>query len=610
MINESLNKWRGIISEELHVSNQEKLSWMSEYAQIHSVYEGLQTAGQNVSGGIYSTPLNTYGMGNPMAPQQGTTTGFPGTANTPTDGMGYGNTGADFHSPNYQVGSGDVPMSTLAVSLEIAAMTVGFELVPTIPATSPWVMLSYFDTPYLGGKMGRANETSMDGKGPENENKPIYIKVNADLTYQASKSKADLVPNTSLVTFVNSDSTPIALDGYYMGFSRIDNSIIVKVKGTRLASATAWANASYTAANSIADVFKTAIATITIGSDGTHLTDIVNMTSQTAVLHPDLVSNAADHIQGFANFFNGSTDPMTRAQNETGVGNVMGARIFTKWYQMGAYEVEGSVTRQQLQDMPLMGIDVIGSLLEGMQNEISQHWNYEILERVFRLGVTNHETQYKYQGVDLNLFLGDAANTSKQLNTFPGYDKYVDILGNQPATRPIPNAIQNTSAENVHTHQRRVMSRLLAASNLIANTSRRGRANWAVMNTQMVSALQDAASFVIAPMTNTLTQGGQESLYFAGSVCGLNIYVDPYMLWNDGRICVGRKGKVDNNKVTEPGVVFQPYILCDTVQIVAEGTMAPKLLCNSRAAVVDCGFHPEQSYITFMVASANDAYLI
>lgn len=590
MINESLNKWRGIISEELHVSNQEKLSWMSEYAQIHSVYEGLQTAGQNVSGGIYSTPLNTYGMGNPMAPQQGTTTGFPGTG--ATDGMGYGNTGADFHNPNYQVGSGDVPMSTLAVALEIAAMTVGFELVPTIPATSPWVMLSYFDTPYLGGKMGRANETSMDGKGPDAENKPIYIKFNVD-ALGGTYTKSSYTPNSTAVVV---DNGTLGINGVFMGFSRIDNGMIIKVEGCGSSSTNVVTNNSTT---SIADVFKTNI---------TFVTGVSSITP--AKLMPELVSNAADHIQGFANFFNGSTDPMTRAQNETGVGNVMGARIFTKWYQMGAYEVEGSVTRQQLQDMPLMGIDVIGSLLEGMQNEISQHWNYEILERVFRLGVTNHETQYKYQGVDLNLFLGDAANTSKQLNTFPGYDKYVDILGNQPATRAIPNAIQNTSAENVHTHQRRVMSRLLAASNLIANTSRRGRANWAVMNTQMVSALQDAASFVIAPMTNTLTQGGQESLYFAGSVCGLNIYVDPYMLWNDGRICVGRKGKVDNNKVTEPGVVFQPYILCDTVQIVAEGTMAPKLLCNSRAAVVDCGFHPEQNYLTFMVASANDAYLI
>ena len=48
-----------------------------------------------------------------------------------------------------------------------------------------------------------------------------------------------------------------------------------------------------------------------------------------------------------------------------------------------------------------------------------------------------------------------------------------------------------------------------------------------------------------------------------------------------------------------------PYILCDTVRIVAEGTMAPKVLVNSRAAVVSAGWYPEQNYYTFMVETAE-----
>lgn len=578
-LTENEQKWSNVITEELHVDNQTKLSWMSQYANIHAIKEGLQDASFN-GGNLYSTPLNTLGMGNPMMPQ----------ANQFQQGTGIGNTGADFHNPQYQVGSGDIPMSTLAIALEIAAVTIGFELVPVVPTNSPWAMLSYFDTPYAGGKMGRINETSMDGKGAGADNKPIYIKFNID-ALGGTYTKSSYVFNTTAITVTNSEATPKVLNGVFMGFSRIDNGMIVKVTDCGDAN------------TSIADVFAANIATVT------------GVTSPVpAKLTPELVASFADHIQGFANFATGSTDPMTRAQNETGVGNTLGARVFTKMYQMGGYEVEGSVTRQQLQDMPLLGVDVIGSVLESMQNEISQHWNYEILDRVFKLGVTNAELQYKYQGLDLNLFLGDSVNTTKNLSTFPGADKYVDIRGNKIGAgitdRAIPNAIQNTAAENVTTHQRRIMSRMLTASNVIANTTRRGRGNWAVMNVQMVSALQDAASFVVAPMNNTLTQGGDESLYFAGSVCGLNIYVDPYMLWNDNRICVGRKGKVTNGKVTEPGVVFQPYILADTVQVVAEGTMAPKLLCNSRAAVVDAGFHPEFSYFTFMVAAANDAYLI
>ena len=127
---------------------------------------------------------------------------------------------------------------------------------------------------------------------------------------------------------------------------------------------------------------------------------------------------------------------------------------------------------------------------------------------------------------------------------------------------------------------------------------------WVVTNTQSLSALQECAAFVVAPMVNTLTQDGSQSLYFAGSIAGLNVYVDPYMTWDDTRVCVGRKG--DGNT---PGVVFLPYILCDTIQTTIEGTMAPKMLCNSRFAIVDCGFHPEMQYYTFMIDAAG-SYLI
>ena len=314
----------------------------------------------------------------------------------------------------------------------------------------------------------------------------------------------------------------------------------------------------------------------------------------------------ADHVQGFANFFDGADDPMTRAQNETGVGNTIGARMFTKMVQMGSYEVTGSVTRQQLQDMPLYGVDVVGKVLEAMQNEISQSINNRILDRVFRLGVTNAKVQKEYQGVDLNLYFGATLNAEKDLAKFPGASKFIGIDGKN-ATEGwgvVKNATQNTSAENFTTHQRRIMTRLMAAANLIANVSRFGRGQWAVCSTGMLSALQDCAGFVVAPMVNNLVQDGSKSLYFAGSIAGLNIYVDPYMTWNDNRICVGRKS--DGNT---PGVIFMPYILADTVQIVAEGTMAPKMLVNSLIAIVDAGFHPEQSYFTFMV-DADGSYLL
>ena len=567
ILNENAQKWSSIISESLHIDNQAKLNWMSQYAANHEMFEAVQAngAGINVAGGIYSTPLNTMGMGNPTMP----TVADPKASN----GM-VGLPGGKFGAQN--PGSGDIPMSTLTMALEVAAMTIGLELVPVIPASGPWAMLSYMDFPYAGGKIGRINETSLDGKGDGDNNKPIYIKIDTDREIKIA-AKA-LAQGAAIVVAKNGGKT---LNATYIGNSRINNEIIVKVVDCGDAN------------TSIADVFDQAELTIKLGD-----AEAVPMTTAKV----DLVAGAADHVQGFANFFDGGKDPMSRAQNETGVGNTIGARMFTRLVQMGAYEVTGSVTRQQLQDMPLYGVDVIGKVLEAMQNEISQHINNRILDRVFTLGVDNAKIQKDYQNVDLNLYFGSALSDSKKLSEFGAAAKMVDSTGKSAkvwgTNWTVPNATQNTAADNTHTHQRRIMSRALAAANLIANVSRFGRGQWLVTNTQVLSALQDCAAFVIAPMANTLTQDGSNSLYFAGTLAGLQVYVDPFMTWEDTRICVGRKS--DGNT---PGVIFMPYILADSVSITAEGTMAPKLLLNSRYAVVDAGFFPEANYFTFYVYS-------
>lgn len=553
IITENSKKWSQIISEELGVQDKGKLNWMSTYAQNHEVFEGLQTVSPDPAAGIYATPLNTLGMGNPMMPN-------------------VAQNAADFHSHSYVKGSGDIPMSTLTMSLEVAAMTIGLELVPVVPMNGPWAMLSYMDTPYAGGKLGRVNETALDGKGEKDANKPIYIKF-----YVAGVDKTKVKKD---------DDVKVGdFSGKFIGFSRIDNSVIVKVVSCKDEN------------QSIAEAFAAATS-VTVGSNAA-------ITVEAGSVRADLVSGAADHVQGFANFFDGADDPMTRAQNETGVGNTIGARMFTKLIQAGSYEVTGTVTRQQLQDMPLYGVDVIGKVLEAMQNEISQSINNRILDRLFKLGVTNAKVQKEYQNLDLNLYFG-ATLAEKELAKFPSAAKFVGIDGKNAAENwgVVKNATQNTAAENAFTHQRRISSRILAAANVIAQVSRWGRGNFVVANAQILSALQDCAGFVVAPMVNTLVQDGSKSLYFAGSIAGLNVYVDPYMTWDDTRVLVGRKGDANS-----PGVVFCPYILADTVQITAEGTMAPKLLVNSRYALVDFGFHPEQNYLTFMV-DADGAYLL
>ena len=567
--------WSKMLKENFDVKDNEKLNWVSQYAAIHEIHEsalgvnaghaGSQVPGSGVNP-LYATPLNTIGMGNPYAPQN---------VNTMSTAPH-----ADGNLWNQQAGSGDIPVSTLPMALNIALMTIGLELVPVVPAKGPWVMLSYMDFPYAGGKLGRVNETSFDGKGDREENKPIYVKIQGmplELIKKLREQKAGVGKPVTL-----KDSTQI---GTFLGFGRMDGAPLVKV----------WDDNTDLGDKSLREVFDEAAGeTVSIGGVSIELKGENNAPVK---IRPDFVQTSVDLVDGFANFATGKKEAMTRAQNETGTGNVIGLRLFSKWVQVGSYEVTGTVTRQQLQDLPLYGVDAVGKVMEQLQNEITQHINQRILERVFALGVTNAAQQKVYQDVDLNLWMGKLDNTLDKMIA-PG--KYVDIYGNDHATPNwhVVNSEVNTSAENLSTRQRRIASRVLAAANLIQTVGRRGRATWIVTNTMIATALQDVSGYVVAPMVNNMAQDGSQNLYLGGTIAGLKVYVDPYMNWDDCRICVGRKGDANS-----PGVVFMPYILADSVSITAEGTMAPKMLVNSRFAIAEIGFYPETQYYTFVVGS-------
>ena len=581
MINENngAQMWSKMITEQFGVKDSEKLNWVSQYAAIHEIHEsslGVQNGTMIPSQGVsplYATPLNTVGMANPAAPSP-----LSPTSTAP----------GDFYKQS--TGSGDVPVSTLPMALNIALMTIGLELVPVIPSKGPWQLLTYMDFPYAGGKLGKSNEVArLDGKGEGRENKPLYFKVK-NLNTKGIKGfdKSKLVDGETVFVFT---ADTYALTGKFKGFGRMDGALLLEtvsaVKGSEPAS--------------IIDVFDAVNAAaapkVKFGSadaiDSAEATPLVKNAFGTYG-EVDFVQTQVDFVDGFANFANGKKEAMTRAQNETGTGNVIGLRLFSKWVQMGSYEVTGTVTRQQLQDLPLYGVDAVAKVMEALQNEITQSINARILEHVFALGVTNAVNQRAFQGVDLNLHMGSANTTMDKT----GAKTYADIMGVEHKTTwgEIKNSEVMTSAENLHTRQRRIASRVLAAATLIQNVGRRGRATWIVTNAQIAAALQDVSGYVVAPFANGMAQDGSQNLYLGGTLMGLKVYVDPYMDWNDTRICVGRKGNGN-----EPGVIFMPYILADTVSITAEGTMAPKMLVNSRYAIVDAGFYPETMYYTFVV---------
>lgn len=604
LITENQNKkmWIKMLTEQFGVKDPYTLNWVSDYAQTHAIKEasvGLggnmvaTTAGPQIAspatpgatipagganGGpgvspMYATPLNTIGMGNPSAPSQ-----------LPTGSMAAG----DFYKQT--PGSGDIPVSTLPMALNVALMTIGLELVPTIPTKGPWALLSYMDFPYAGGKLGRNNEIAgLDGRGEGRENKPLYFKVLPTGRVISMLRKTGLFKEGAVVSVTTSAGT---VNGLFKSFGRMDGGLILEVidskdaKGTNISLKEVFAGD-----HKIIKVADVDVATKIGDDDNTVYADEVEQTNV------DFAQTLVDFVDGFANFATGKKEPMTRAQNETGTGNVIGLRLFSKWVNVGSYEVTATVTRQQLQDLPLYGVNAVSQVMEVCQNEITQSINARILERVFRLGVTNAVNLRNYQDVDLNLHMGTTDTTMAEC---AGIKEYRDIYGNdwKPVWGTVKNSEVNTSAENLSTRQRRIASRILAGANLIQVTNRRGPATWVVTNAQVAAALKDCSQYVVAPMTNTLSQPVTSNLYKAGTIAGLSVYVDPYMDWNDTRVCVGRKGNAN-----EPGVIFMPYILADTVSLVSEGTMAPHMLVNSRYALVDNGWWPEKSYYTFIVDS-------
>ncbi len=467
LINESEIRatWSPIIESATGINDASKLAWMSEYCHNHKLYEDANIMSLGTAG-------NIYGMGATTLPS--------GYAN----GVSTAN------------GSGDKAPTLLPLAMQVAAQTVGLDLVPVVPMAGPMGLLSYLDFVYEGGKL--AGTTS-----------PTYIKTDA--------TKANVDGETQ--------------DNYtftYVGESRIDGLDIYKV-------AEVGTNASSVAA---------AVAAL-----------------EGSAVVVELVKALEDHIKGFVAADNAG-NPFSREAGEQTPDKIMGLSLFSKSVSAETFQVAAAVTREQVQDLKQFGVDAVAQVEAVLTNELTQGINQYILGRLRTLGTTN---------------------ITKAFGAATDFD----------ITLPAASAL--AGGETLPSIHRRILSQVLAAANLIANRGRRGAGNFAVVGPQTATVLQSIAGFVANPMANTFAQAAG-AIYPLGSVAGINVYTDPTMAWGDYSITVGRKG--DGNG---PGVVFMPYLMAESVQTIAEGTMAPKVAVKSRFALVDAGFHPETQYVTFDV---------
>jgi hypothetical protein len=567
LINEQeiYDTWAPMIESKAGITDSSKKTWLTKYCHYHSL---------NESAGAYNSLGVVNGMGQVAPPA------FPGMANFYGPGASSTSANNGFYNTANQ-GSGDKFPSLLPLAIQVAAKTVGFDIVPVIPMSGPTGILSYLDYVYAGGKIGASTSTSTAAEALANA--PSLIKFPV---YQGSASGiTGATASTFTVGATASINATLLLT--FVGLSRIDGFPIFEVTGIP-------------AGNNISTYFPTSPTSYQIVTGAGNSGMFTGTSASTSGYLPQLVKALEDHIQGFSGagfndqdawqgpYVDGTKtyNPMLRGVAESTYYNSMGLSTFTKFVEAETFQVAASVTTEQIQDLnKQFGIDVISMIENALVNEVSQAINKHILARAFALGWSNHNqfNQVENQNLNLNLVINGAAGTTSS---------YVNKI-DAGVAMAIPAGPASGGYENQSTLQRRLYSRILAAANVVANRGRRGPANFIVTNAAIASALQDISQFTFAPFTNTLTQNNG-TLYPVGSLAGMTVYVDQNMRYDDTRICVGRKGGDD-----EPGLKFMPYMMAESIQTISEGTMSPKIAVKSRYALVEAGFLPETQYLTF-----------
>jgi hypothetical protein len=533
---ENLNKtWKPIL--ESHGADMEKTPWLAEYAHNHAIFDNTAPLFEQAytgPGQFLQTPGAVPGMGAAAAP---TDTPFAG--------------GAKGSYTSGGTGSGDKFPSLLPVAIQVAAKTIGFDLVPVVPMDSPVGFLPYLDYLYTGGRT-------------DSDLEPFLVKIQGATDVVVGTGTA-LDPGDALV-FGTPNDAPTAT---FVGFSRVDGHMIIKINAESVNAAAG--NGDSIAAQLSADTLDSI--------DGNNL----NTPFTIAAVDVQLVSALENHISGYSGTsddayagtdFQGpylgatGTTPgsMQREDSESSRFRQMGLRMFTKFIEAESDQVAISATVEQIQDLNrVWNYDVVSMLENVAVNDLAQTINKRLVDNIFNLADVH--------GAEITAVEGAGITTL--------------------------NLVNHGGFENVSTLQRRLVTKVLEMANIIYHRGRFGAGTFMVTNGRIAAALADVAGYSIASVPTDMA-GVAGNLYPAGKVYGVQVYVDPNLTWGDTRVTIGRKGADE-----EPGVKFMPYIMAESLQTIAEGTFSPKIGMKSRYAITEAGWHPETQYVSMEIAAAD-----
>ncbi len=559
----AMKKWSPVL-ENMGVTG-DRVEWMAEYAEYHSINENA-----------YANASNVSGMGSVLAPQPSTLAGST--------------IGTNWSSNSGTLGSGDVGQNLLPVAMKIAAQTIGLDLVAVKPSPGPKIDLLYIDFRYDDNHLGAQDE------------RPQVFKLNAGATASALatamqqgtgatilQSSGGLqngryfysINSTGETNLSATISTTEASDKEgvveFLGFSRIDgfpmfrayrqfNTAHTNVTGYDNNSGTLWSF------DQTRNTFNPTASMIS------QITSIGNVGINTGFSSIELVSALEDHIPGFsANWTQGGSGftgnyPMDRDADDKRYSGIIGPKISSKSVAVGTIEVSSALRRTEIEDIKAnTGMDIVQKMESILVNELSQTISKQIVSKIFEMGDLNRTSA--------PLFGGSVTITGQTI--FDLDTDYVSLGG-------------GIGGETTHAVQRKLITKVAHASNYIATEGRVGPAQYLITNGGLAAALQDIAGYTINPVKSKLNASGQ--LYPVGSIGDISIYVDPYMKYNDNRMVLGRKNNPD-----QPGIIFVPYLMAQSISVISEATFAPRMLLRSRYAVTEVGWFPQKQFMTIKV---------
>jgi hypothetical protein len=567
----AVKKWTPVL-ENMGVS-AERVEWMSEMAEYHSINENA-----------YVNASNVAGMGAVTAAQPSSLAGSLLGSNW----SGNGNGGS--------LGSGDVGQNLLPVAMKIAAQTIGLDLVAVKPTPGPKIDLLYIDFQYDDVRsVNGADERPQVFKLNCPENASIQRSIRAFLATNSINETTGGLANgrvwislnassaiAGTVTVTSQENADKRGTAEFLGFSRIDGFPIFRAyrqantahTATALASGTStlW---SFDQARNTFNPTQSMIDQITVVGTAS-ITGTVAAGTKTI----ELVSALEDHIPGFSANWTAGTGaagsyPMSRQSDDDSYAGVIGPKISSKTVAVGTIEVSSALRRTEIEDIKAnTGMDIVQKMESILVNELSQTISKQIVAKIFEMGTLNAASAPLSSGA-----VG-TGTTIFDLNT---------AYANQTSGY--------VGGETTHAVQRKLITKIAHASNYIATEGRVGPAQYLITNGGLAAALQDIAGYTINPVKSKLN--GQGQLYPVGSIGDISIYVDPYMRYNDNRIVLGRKNNPD-----QPGIIFVPYLMAQSISVISEATFAPRMLLRSRYAVTEVGWYPQKQFMTITVTDA------